>query len=143
MADRAQEWQTWTPIEKQMRNDLCDRIKELDRLSFIPTCAEPAKLYELRTALMVMHSIHFCWHIPNSERHEFSHLENRTSTQHTTPIRKKQHDRKHTRREIQAKKAWFVKKNLPSTSPLVKHILKTDSRCGNGRRSKRSGKKII
>lgn len=124
--------QTWTPAEKQMRDDLCDRIKELDRLSFIPTCAEPAKLDSLRTALMVMHSIHFCWH--NS---------NRTSTQHTTPIRKKQHDRKHTRREIQAKKAWFVKKNLPSTSPLVKHILKTDSRCGNGRRSKRSGKKII
>lgn len=66
--------QTWTPTEKQMRDDLCDRIKELDRLSFIPTCAEPAKLSSLRTALMVMHSIHFCWHIPNSERHEFSHL---------------------------------------------------------------------
>ena len=134
--------QTWTPIEKKMRDDLCDRIKELDRLRDT-CCAEPAKLSSLRTALMVMHSIHFCWHIPNSERHEFSHLENSTSTQHTTPIRKKQHDRKHTRREIQAKKAWQTKKNLPSTTSIVKHILKTDSRCGNGRRSKRSGKNII
>ena len=135
--------QTWTPAEKQMRDDLCDRIKELDKLSFKPTCAEPAKLSSLRTALMAMHSAHFCWHISKIDRHEFSHLESSTSTKHTTPIRKKQHDRKHTRREIQAKKAWFVKKNLPSTSPLVKHIMKTDSRCGNGRRSKRSGKKFI
>ena len=132
----------WTPAEKQMRDDLCDRIQELDRLRET-CCAEPAKLSSLRTELMAMHSVHFCWYIPISDRHEFSHLENRTSTQHTTPIRKKQHARKHPRREIQAKKAWFVKKNLPSTSPLVKHILKTDSRCGNGRRSKRSGKRVI
>tara|TARA_B100001093_G_scaffold519650_1_gene609659 strand:- start:3171 stop:3599 length:429 start_codon:yes stop_codon:yes gene_type:complete len=135
--------QTWTPAEKQMRQALCDRIKELDRLSFKPTCAEPATLSSLRTALMAMHSVHFCWDISAIDRHEFSHLENRTSSQHTIPIRKKQHDRKHTRREIQAKKAWQTKKDLPSTAPIVKHILKTDSRCGNGRRSKRSGKRVI
>jgi len=134
--------QTWTPIEKQMRDNLCDRIKELDRLRET-CCAEPAKLESLRTALMVMHSVHFCWDISAIDRHEFSHLENSTSSQHTIPIRKKQHDRKHTRREIQAKKAWQTKKDLPSTAPIVKHILKTDSRCGNGRRSKRSGKRVI
>ena len=135
--------QTWTATEKQMRQDLCDRIKELDKLSFKPTCAEPAKLQLYRTALMAMHSAHFCWDISKIDRHEFSHLESSTSTQHTTPIRKKQHDRKHTRREIQARKAWETKKDLPATASLVKHILKTDSRCGKNRRSKRSGKRVI
>ena len=64
--------QTWTPAEKQMRQALCDRIKELDRLSFKPTCAEPATLSSLRTALMAMHSVHFCWDISAIDRHEFS-----------------------------------------------------------------------
>ena len=135
--------QTWTKTEKQMRDDLCDRIKELDKLSFKPTCAEPAKLSSLRTSLMAMHSAHFCWDISKNDRHEFSHLESCTSSQHTAPIRKKQRDRKHTRREIQAKKAWQTNKNLPPTASLVKHILKTDSRCGKNHRSKRSGKRVM